>query len=128
MALGLGAGTQVARLDRVRRSDGVPLAIERAALSADLLPDPGSVGASLYALLETRGLRPVRAVQRISAATIGARDADLLGVAEGAAGLQIERLGYLPSGRVVEFTRSLYRGDAYDFTVELKLAPEGAAT
>jgi len=128
MALGLGAGTQVARLDRVRRSDGVPLAIERAALSADLLPDPASVGTSLYALLETRGLRPVRAVQRISAANIGARDAGLLGVAEGAAGLQIERLGYLPSGRVVEFTRSLYRGDAYDFTVELKLAPEGERT
>jgi GntR family transcriptional regulator len=126
MALGLGAGTQVARLDRVRRSDGVPLAIERAALSADLLPDPASVGPSLYAHLETCGLRPVRAVQRISAATIGARDAGLLGVAEGTAGLQIERLGYLPSGRVVEFTRSLYRGDAYDFTVELKLAPEGA--
>jgi len=126
MALGLGAGTQVARLDRVRRSDGVPLAIERAALSADLLPDPEAVGVSLYAHLETRGLRPVRAVQRISAATIGTRDAGLLGVTQGAAGLQIERLGYLPSGRVVEFTRSLYRGDAYDFTAELKLAPEGA--
>lgn len=128
MALGLGAGTQVARLDRVRRSDGVPLAIERASLSSDLLPDPEAVGVSLYAHLETRGLRPVRAVQRISAATIGARDAGLLGVAAGAAGLQIERLGYLPSGRVVEFTRSLYRGDAYDFTVELKLAPEGERT
>lgn len=125
MALGLGAGTQVARLDRVRRSDGVPLAIERAALSADLLPDPGAVGGSLYALLETRSLRPVRAVQRLSATIIGARDAGLLGLTEGAAGLQIERLGYLPSGRVIEFTRSLYRGDAYDFTVELKLAPEG---
>ena len=30
-----------------------------------------------------------------------------------------------PDGRVVEFTRSLYRGDAYDFAVELKLAPDG---
>ena len=27
------------------------------------------------------------------------------------------------TGQVVEFTRSLYRGDAYDFAVELKLAP-----
>lgn len=32
---------------------------------------------------------------------------------------------YLPSGKVVEFTCSLYRGDAYDFAVELKLAPDG---
>lgn len=30
MALGLGAGDRVARLERVRSSDGVPLAIERA--------------------------------------------------------------------------------------------------
>jgi GntR family transcriptional regulator len=49
-------------------------------------------------------------------------------VAEGVAGLRIERVSYLPSGRVVEFTRSLYRGDAYDFAVELKLAPETERT
>ena len=49
---------------------------------------------------------------------------ELLNVQPGAAGLKIERIGYLPDGRVVEFTRSLYRGDAYDFAVELKLAPE----
>ena len=50
---------------------------------------------------------------------------DLLGVPPGVAGLRIERISYLPSGKVVEFTRSLYRGDAYDFAVELKLAPDG---
>ena len=83
---------------------------------------------SLYAMLETNGARPVRAVQRISAANLGPRDAELLGVPPGAAGLRIERIGYLASGRVVEFTRSLYRGDAYDFAVELKLSPEGGAS
>jgi len=124
MALGLGAGDRVARLERVRRSDGVPLAIERASISARILPDPGAVETSLYALLETSNHRPIRAVQRISAANLGPKDADLLGVPPGAAGLRIERIGYLASGRVVEFTRSLYRGDAYDFAVELKLAPD----
>lgn len=123
MALGLGAGEPVSRLERVRRSDGVPLAIERASLSVQTLPDPLQVEGSLYAVLESRGLRPVRAVQRLSAANLGPRDAELLGVPVGAAGLKIERIGYLPSGRVVEFTRSLYRGDAYDFAVELTLAP-----
>jgi GntR family transcriptional regulator len=126
MALGLGAEDRVARLERVRTSDGVPLAIERASLPEAILPDPEAVGPSLYALLEERGLRPVRAVQRISAANLAARDATLLDVAPGTAGLRIERVSYLPSGRVVEFTRSLYRGDAYDFAVELKLAPDGA--
>lgn len=128
MALGLGAGERVARLDRVRSSDGVPLAIERAALPARLLPDPEAVTASLYALLEARGTRPARAVQRISAANLGAADAALLEVAPGAAGLRMERMSYLASGRVVEFTRSLYRGDAYDFAVELKLDPEPERT
>jgi GntR family transcriptional regulator len=128
MALGLGAGDRVARLERVRRSDGVPLAIERASLSAQVLPEPKTVEASLYKVLQARGLRPVRAVQRISAANLGPRDADLLGVLPGAAGLRIERIGYLSDGRVVEFTRSLYRGDAYDFAVELKLAPETERT
>jgi GntR family transcriptional regulator len=123
MALGLGAGDRVARLERVRRSDGVPLAIEWASLPTQVLPDPEAVETSLYALLETNGQRPIRAVQRISAANLGLRDAELLGVAPGAAGLRIERIGYLANGRVVEFTRSLYRGDAYDFAVELTLTP-----
>lgn len=122
MALGLGSDDRVARLERVRRSDALPLAIERAALSSAILPDPDAVETSLYAHLQKRGLRPVRAVQRISAANLGQQDADLLGVSPGAAGLKIERISYLPSGRVVEFTRSIYRGDAYDFAVELKLA------
>ena len=124
MALGLGGGDRVARLERVRRSDGVPLAIERASIPTRILPDPEAVETSLYALLETYGHRPVRAVQRISAANLGPRDAALLGVTPGAAGLRIERIGYLASGRVVEFTRSVYRGDAYDFAVELKLSPD----
>lgn len=122
MALGLGADDRVARLARVRRSDGIPLAIERASLSGAYLPDPESVETSLYRVLDARGLRPTRAVQRISAANLGPRDAELLEVAEGVAGLKIERVSYLPSGQVIEFTRSLYRGDAYDFAVELKLA------
>lgn len=128
MALGLGADDRVARLERVRRSDGVPLAIERASLPVALLPDPAAVETSLYAVLDQRGLRPVRAVQRISAANLGPRDAEVLGVTPGAAGLRIERVSYLPSGRVVEFTRSIYRGDAYDFAVELKLTDAGQGT
>lgn len=128
MALGLGLGDRVARLERVRKSDDVPLAIERASLSTTSIPDPILVENSLYAMLESRGLRPVRAVQRISATNLAPRDAELLSVPPGAAGLRIERIGYLPSGRVVEFTRSLYRGDAYDFAVELTLSPQSGAS
>jgi GntR family transcriptional regulator len=128
MALGLTAHDRVARLERVRLADEVPLAIERASLSTAILPDPTAVGASLYAVLAERGLRPVRAVQRISAANLGVRDAELLEVPPGAAGLRIERISYLRSGRVVEFTRSLYRGDAYDFAAELQIPDQGGSS
>jgi len=119
--LGLGAGEQVTRIARLRLSEDTPLAIERAALSAATLPDPASVGSSLYSHLEKTGNRPVRAIQRIRAANLDEDDARLLEIPPGAAALHIERVAYLPSGKVVELTRSVYRGDTYDFVAELRV-------
>lgn len=121
MKLGLSANELVARVSRLRSANDTPLAIERASLSTGVLPDPASVGASLYATLEAAGNRPVRAVQRISAANLGEADAALLEVPAGSASLNIERISYLASGKVIEFTRSIYRGDTYDFVVEMRL-------
>ncbi|HEX5933740.1 MAG TPA: GntR family transcriptional regulator [Pseudorhizobium sp.] len=121
MMLGLAAGTMVARIARLRIANDMPLAIERASLSSEFLPDPSAVSLSLYAELEKKNARPVRAIQRISACNVKEPEAGLLAVPVGAAGLSIERISYLASGRVVEFTRSLYRGDTYDFVAELTL-------
>jgi GntR family transcriptional regulator len=104
------------------RSDGVPLAIERASLPESILPDPDAVGASLYAHLVRHG------------PASGPRGAAHFRHQPGprampASGRPPERRVCGSSGRlsaerrVVEFTRSIYRGDAYDFAVELKLAP-----
>lgn len=120
-ALDLGSGGEVARIYRLREAGGRPMALERASLPLDILPNPLDVTTSLYEVLSRRGMRPVRAVQKISAINIAAAEADLLGVPEGAAGLSIERTSFLESGRVAELTRSLYRGDAYDFVAELRL-------
>jgi GntR family transcriptional regulator len=122
-ALGVAPGDQVARIYRLREADGRPMALERAVLPLDILPNPITVVTSLYEVLEQSGNRPVRAMQKISAINLDAREARLLGVAEGKAGLKIQRVSYLQSGRVVELTRSLYRGDAYDFVGELRLSP-----
>ena len=119
--LGLQDGEQVSRIYRLREAGGRPMALERAALPLDILPNPLEVTTSLYEVLERHGCRPVRAKQRISAVNLEAREADLLGVAEGSAGLSIERTSYLADERIAELTRSLYRGDAYDFVAELKL-------
>jgi len=121
ITLGLSAGERVARISRLRLSGETPLAIERAALAQSILPDPEAIESSLYAHLDRRGNRPVRAIQRIRAENLGEADAKLLEVEAGAAGLNIERISYLASGRVIEFTRSIYRGDTYDFVAELRL-------
>jgi GntR family transcriptional regulator len=127
VVLGLSPSDQVARVARLRISGETPLAIERAALSVAILPDPGAIGTSLYAHLDKKGNRPVRAIQRIRAVSVNTDDAKLLDVTEGAAVLHIERISYLASGRVIEFTRSVYRGDTYDFVAELRLAGEGGS-
>lgn len=126
VALGLSSGDRVARIARLRIAGETPLAVERAALSADVLPDPEAVTNSLYAHLELAGRRPVRAIQRIRAANLSAEDARLLDVPSGSASLHIERISYLATGRVIEFTRSLYRGDLYDFVAELRLGDGGS--
>ena len=119
--LGLSPGDNVARIARLRLTGDTPFAIERANLSARVLPDPMAITDSLYKLLDKSGHRPVRALQRIRAANLGEEDARLLDVAVGSAGLNVERTSYLASGRVIEFTRSIYRGDTYDFVAELRV-------
>ena len=85
-------------------------------------PIPTLVDASLYDVLAARGSRPVRALQRLSRRQSRRRRMRaLLDVPPGAAALAIDRLSFLDDGTAVEFTRSWYRGDAYDFVAELTL-------
>ncbi|CTQ63268.1 GntR family transcriptional regulator [Roseibium album] len=123
-ALGLSSGERVARVERLRKADGIPMAIERASLSEKILPNPEKVSSSLYAVLRSTGMQPVRAIQRISARCLEAVDAEILKIPIGSAGLKIERVSYQTTGQVVEFTRSVYRGDAYDFVAELQISEE----
>ena len=122
LALALSPGEKITRLHRLRRADGKPLAIERAAIPYRFLPEPNFPGTSLYAALDERGLRPIRALQRLHAVALTASEGDLLGVPQGSPALLIQRVSYLADGRIVEFTRSHYRGDSYDFVAELHLA------
>ena len=122
MVLGLsskrngGAREPAAHRQRHAAGHRARLAVVRACC-----PNRSAVGASLYAALEKTGNRPVRAMQRISAANLGEADAQLLAVPAGSASLNIERISYLATGKVIEFTRSIYRGDTYDFVAELRL-------
>ena len=122
IALGLGNGEQVSRFVRVRLADEEPLAVERAAIAARYLRDPTTVGDSLYAALRERGVAPVRALQHLRAAAVGAADAAHLHIPPGSPVMATVRHGYLADGRPIEFTRSVYRGDRYDFVAEMRHA------
>jgi GntR family transcriptional regulator len=119
MALHLSPGARVVRLRRLRFAADKPLALEHTVVPQSLLHDPRTVKLSLYAALEDLGCRPTRALQRLRAVALDAAQAKLLNLAVGSPALAIERRAFLDDGRVVEFTRSLYRGDAYDFVAEL---------
>ncbi len=122
--LDLSPDDSVARISRLRLADDQPMAIETASLPAQILPNPLIVETSLYEVLERDGHRPIRALQKISAINLAEREAELLAVPTGDAGLRIERISYLEDGRIAEFTQSLYRGDAYNFVAELRLSKE----
>ena len=124
LKLSLSPSDKVSRFKRLRFANDVPLAIEEAVIPERFLPDANLVQASLYAALDARGFKPVRALQRLHAIGLEIHEAELLDVEPGAAALFIERVSYLADGRAVEFTTSHYRGDLYDFVAELSLATE----
>ncbi|MDH7637773.1 GntR family transcriptional regulator [Sphingomonas oryzagri] len=125
MALALSPGTAVHRFRRLRFADGKPMALEYTILPAHYLPDITAVTHSLYEALAQTGSRPTRALQRLRAVGFDAEQAEAIGVEIGHPGLLIERRGFLPDGRPVEFTQSYYRGDAYDFVAELSGIDDG---
>lgn len=120
VSLGLSSHQRVARIDRLRSADGIPMAIERSSLPEDVLPDPDEVGTSLYEVLRRHGLAPSRAIQRVTATNVSGQNSEHLQLSDGTAVLQIDRTAYLSTGRPIEFTRGLYRSDMYDFVSELR--------
>ena len=123
LALSLSPGAGVVRLRRLRFAADKPLALETTVVPQAILKDPKAVKLSLYEVLERLGCRPTRALQRLRAVALDADQARLLSLPTGSPALSIERRAFLEDGRAVEFTQSLYRGDAYDFVAELQSEP-----
>ncbi|MGB6086206.1 GntR family transcriptional regulator [Parvibaculum sp.] len=119
MALGISGSEKVVRLRRLRTADGVPIAIEMATLPARFVPEPQAVGDSLYDYLERNGALPVRALQRMQAKPGTEEERRLLDAPDDASLLIMERRCFLADGQIVEFTQTKYRGDVYDFVIEL---------
>lgn len=121
MMLGLSPGQKILRLHRLRLADGEPLAVELAVVPVALFPDPDQIGNSLYEALRAVDSLPEKALQRMHACRLPQFEARHLKCQAGDPALYIERVSRLNTGRTIEFTRSYYRGDKYDFVVELNM-------
>ncbi|WP_158602800.1 GntR family transcriptional regulator [Jiangella rhizosphaerae] len=115
--LGVEPGAPVHSIERIRTADGIPMALERTNLSADRFANLLTVmnrDESLYAVLAREfGVRLESAEQTVSIARLRPAEAKRLEVAEDDAAFLIERVSVDTMGNVVEFGRSLYRGDRY---------------
>ncbi len=131
-ALDIAPDVPVSRLYRLRLADNKPMCLEHAVLPQSILPEPEQIEGSLYTFLQSKGQRPTRAVQKLSARLLDISHAHLLGVPTGSPCLYIERRSFLAldgdgasddalKDRPIEFVRSYYRGDSYEFVAELKL-------
>ena len=126
-ALGLGEGTPVFRLQRLRFADGEPMGLQTAWLPDALVPgvaDHIQDSTSLYDVLRDRyALVPARARETYVAVAVPAAAAALLRVSPGAAGLDVQRLSTLADGRPLELVQSIMRGDRYRVVLDLETPP-----
>jgi GntR family transcriptional regulator len=113
-ALDISAGDPVYEVRRLRLAGGLPILIEHSLFPAALCPGMLDLrlDGSLYELLEEKyGQRPHRAKESLEPVSAGVREAEALGVAEGAPLMLVERTAYAQSGLPLEFARDLFRGD-----------------
>jgi GntR family transcriptional regulator len=113
-------------ITRLRLADDETMAIEWLHSPRALLPElrPEELARdSFYDLLrERRGLVIARGLQTIEPTVTSQEEADLLGVPVHSPAFLFERTTQAGGGEVVEFVRSVYRGDRYRLVTELRPA------
>lgn len=121
----------VVTVTRLRLADEEPMSIEVLSTSAALVP--GLVAddledASFYDLLRDRyGVRIADGVQTIEPTVTDEEESRRLGVPVHSPALLFERTTRAPGGQIVEFVRSVYRGDRYKIRTELAVPATPAA-
>jgi GntR family transcriptional regulator len=112
--LALEPGAPVFELVRVRFADRTPVALEHTILPADAFPGllAERLTGSLYELMRARyDDVPVRALERLEPVLATVDEAAVLGIDAGGPLFAVERTGYGATGRALEWSRDLFRGD-----------------
>jgi GntR family transcriptional regulator len=109
-------GTPLLHLGRVRRLDGVPIAVDRTRCAAHLLPRAEELdfsSASLYAELSAAGIEIARAETTIEAREADQSAADRLAMEPGRPILVMRQAAVEASGRPVLLSTIEYSGERY---------------
>lgn len=109
-------------IERIRFADQKPIAIERTTWPkeiGDLILEHDLDKANFYEVLESRNIYLKNAKEEIRAINATIEEADLLGIRPGEALLEMTRLSYGMNDRPIEFTRTKYRSDMYQYSIEL---------
>ncbi|MEV4705978.1 GntR family transcriptional regulator [Actinoplanes sp. NPDC049316] len=126
--LQVSPGSGLVRALRRRLVDGGPIAVEEihipCAVAPNLSRDDFAAGSLYHHLRERHGVTPAEALQTTEPTVVDAAESRLLEVPLYSPALLFERTTRDTDGRLIEFTRSVYRGDRYRITQHLKLGPE----
>jgi GntR family transcriptional regulator len=120
--LGIAPGSELYEIERIRRLDGVAVAIEHSRLPlriAPNLPHADLAQGSLYDALRAGGVLPAYAEYVLQAIGASKKQAALLEVSEGAPLLMANALTHDRGGRPIEISVSVFRGDRYRFRTTL---------
>ena len=115
---GIAPGAEVVSLERIRKLDGIPVAVSRSLIPLACAPSLFEVdwtSASLYDQLARAGNKPVRVDYAIEAQRADHLTAGLLKVSIGEPVLVVGSTSWGADGRVVEVGGMTYRGDRYRF-------------
>jgi GntR family transcriptional regulator len=114
-------------IKRLRLADRETMAIETLHVRASLVPDLSAADLedhSFYALLTERyGIDVVGGLQTIEPTVTGEEESELLGVPLHSPAFLFERTTRSRAGEIVEYVRSIYRGDRYRLVTELSREP-----
>ena len=114
---------EVYAVRRLRLADGETMAIEFLNVPRALVPAltrDALENASFYTLLQEEGVTIASGVQTIEPTVTTEEEAEVLGVPLHAPAFLFERITESDRGEVVEFVRSVYRGDRYRLVTELR--------
>jgi GntR family transcriptional regulator len=134
--LQVAQGIDVVQIERVRTANGEPMAMERSYLPSGRFPGLQAADLtdrSLYTLLAERwGVWVATADQWASAVRLTEEEAEILGVDLEQPALLFQRVTHDQSGNIIEYVRSVYRGDRYEVhhrleRIEAGVVPESGS-